>query len=155
MQLDDQHWMQHALTLAREAEQVGEVPIGAVLVDNATQSVIGSGFNSVITAHDPTAHAEVMALRAAGQSRQNYRLIDSTLYVTLEPCPMCAMAMVHARISKLVYAASDPKLGCFSREHDFLRHANINHQFEVSAGILAEDASALLKTFFKARRLKT
>ena len=105
----DEHWMQHALTLAAKAEAQGEVPVGALLVQDDT--IIAEGWNQPIAGHDPTAHAEVMALRAAGQTLQNYRFTDTTLYVTLEPCLMCVGAIVHARVSRLVFAARDPKSG--------------------------------------------
>lgn len=143
-------WMEHALRLACRAEGEGEVPVGAVLVRDG--AVIGEGWNRPIGAHDPTAHAEIQALRAAAAQVGNYRLPDSTLYVTLEPCPMCAGAMVHARVRRVVFGASDPRSGAAGSVFDLLRSAQLNHQAEVEGGVLAEACGAMLKTFFRMRR---
>ncbi|CFQ30781.1 tRNA adenosine(34) deaminase TadA [Yersinia bercovieri] len=146
----DEYWMQRALMLALRAQEEGEVPVGAVLVlDN---QVIGEGWNRSICDSDPTAHAEVMALRQGGQVVQNYRLLDATLYVTLEPCVMCAGAMVHSRIRRLVYGANDLKTGAAGSLLDILRHPGMNHQVEISAGVLAEACSQQLSAFFRQRR---
>lgn len=148
--MGDVAWMRRALELAREAQAVDEVPVGAVVVRD--QEVIGSGFNRTITEADPTAHAEVVAIREAARSQRDWRLIDCTLYVTLEPCAMCAGAIVLARIPRVVYGASDPKAGMGGSLDDLLRDDRLNHRCEVTAGVEAEEASKLLKTFFRARR---
>ncbi|MDN0107508.1 tRNA adenosine(34) deaminase TadA [Yersinia rochesterensis] len=146
----DGYWMQRALALALRAQAEGEVPVGAVLVlDN---QIIGEGWNRSIGDNDPTAHAEIMALRQGGQAVQNYRLIDATLYVTLEPCVMCAGAMVHSRIRRLVYGANDLKTGAAGSLVDILRHPGMNHQIEITAGVLADACSHQLSTFFRLRR---
>ncbi len=147
-----EHWMRHALTLAQRAWDEGEVPVGAVLVHN--NQVIGEGWNRPIGRHDPTAHAEIMALRQGGLVLQNYRLLDSTLYVTLEPCVMCAGAMVHSRIGHLVFGARDAKTGAIGSLMDVLGHPGMNHQVQVSEGVLATECSAMLSDFFRARRLE-
>jgi tRNA(adenine34) deaminase len=145
-------FMQAALKLARKAEQLGEVPVGAVLVQN--NEIIGEGWNQPIASHDPTAHAEIMAIRDAGQNLDNYRLPGTTLYVTLEPCVMCAGAIVHARIEHVVIGARDPKTGAAGSVFDLLpSDQRFNHQATVEQGVLAEEASSLLSNFFKARRL--
>ncbi|WP_420535616.1 tRNA adenosine(34) deaminase TadA [Buttiauxella noackiae] len=144
--------MRHALTLARRAWEEGEVPVGAVLVHN--NQVIGEGWNRSIGRHDPTAHAEIMALRQGGLVLQNYRLLDSTLYVTLEPCVMCAGAMVHGRIGNLVFGARDAKTGAIGSLMDVVGHPGMNHQINVIEGVLAEECSAMLSDFFRARRLE-
>lgn len=146
----DSAWMEHALRLARHAEAEGEVPVGAVLVRDG--AVIGEGWNRPIGAHDPTAHAEIQALRDAAARVGNYRLPDSTLYVTLEPCPMCAGAMVHARVHRVVFGAFDPRSGAAGSVVDLLRSPQLNHQAEVEGGVLAEACSDLLKAFFRLRR---
>lgn len=146
----DEHWMRQALHLALRAKNAGEVPVGAILVLN--NQVIGEGWNSPIIHHDPTAHAEMTALRQGGRVLHNYRLLHTTLYVTLEPCVMCAGAMIHSRIRRLVYGASDMKTGAAGSLVDVLRHSGMNHQIEITAGVLAEDCAALLSTFFKQRR---
>lgn len=148
--MNDTHWMQQALALAKHAEQQGEVPVGAVVVAN--DAVIGQGWNQPITTNDPSAHAEMVALRAAGKTLNNYRLLDTTLYVTLEPCVMCAGAIVHARVKRVIFAAIDPKSGAAGSVFDFLTTDKLNHQVEVSSGILAEESSSLLREFFKSRR---
>lgn len=148
----DLHWMHHALDLARRAEREdGEVPVGAVLVA-ADGRLLAEGGNRNISDHDPTAHAEIVALRRAGQHLGNHRLLGATLYVTLEPCAMCAMAMVHARIARLVFAASDPKTGAAGSVFDLLADPRHNHRVEVSNGVLAEEASALLTDYFHRKR---
>ncbi|WP_191922836.1 tRNA adenosine(34) deaminase TadA [Pantoea agglomerans] len=150
MKQQDEYWMRHALDLARRAWEQGEVPVGAVLVQNAR--VIGEGWNRPIGQHDPTAHAEIMALRQGGKVLENYRLLDTTLYVTLEPCVMCAGAMVHSRISRLVYGAHDIKSGAAGSLLDVLGHPGMNHQVELESGVLAEECAAMLSDFFRMRR---
>lgn len=146
----DEYWMRQALSLAQRAQEEGEVPVGALLVlDN---QVIGEGWNRPIGRHDPTAHAEIMALRQGGAVLQNYRLLNATLYVTLEPCVMCAGAMVHSRIRRLVYGAADKKTGAVGSLVDILRHPGMNHQVEIVSGVLAEECAATLSNFFRMRR---
>ena len=148
---DDERHMRHALQLAAHARDAeGEVPVGALLVLDG--EVAGLGWNRNITLHDPTAHAEVMALRAAGERVANHRLSGATLYVTLEPCVMCAMAMVHARLGRVVYAAADPKTGAAGSVFDTLIDVRHNHRIAVAGGLLAGESSALLREFFRARR---
>lgn len=147
-----EYWMRHALTLAKRAWDEGEVPVGAVLVHE--NKAIGEGWNRPIGRHDPTAHAEIMALRQGGAVLQNYRLLDTTLYVTLEPCVMCAGAMVHSRISRLVFGARDAKTGAIGSLMDVLGHPGMNHQVDVIEGLLAPECSAMLSEFFRARRLE-
>jgi tRNA(adenine34) deaminase len=146
----DEYWMQHALRLAEQAEREGEVPVGAVLVLN--DEMIGEGFNRPISNNDPTAHAEMIALRQAAEQRNNYRLPDTTLYVTLEPCLMCAGALIHARIKHLVYGAYDQKAGAVVSRTQLLDQAFINHKVEYRGGILAEQCAHQLSAFFRARR---
>jgi len=150
MKQQDEYWMRLALDLARRAWEQGEVPVGAVLVQN--DRVIGEGWNRPIGQHDPTAHAEIMALRQGGKILENYRLLDTTLYVTLEPCVMCAGAMVHSRISRLVYGAHDIKSGAAGSLLDVLGHPGMNHQVELQSGVLAEECAAMLSAFFRMRR---
>ncbi len=146
--------MRRALALAEHAErQDDEIPVGALLVD-AAGNVIGEGWNRNITEHDPTAHAEIIAMRQAGIHLANHRLIGCTLYVTLEPCAMCAMAMVHGRIARVVYAASDPKTGAAGSVFDLLADPRHNHRVEVRAGLLAEEASVRLTNYFRRKRGK-
>jgi len=146
----DEDWMRHALQLAEKAGREGEVPVGAILViDN---ELIAEGHNQPITMHDPSAHAEMQVLRKAAQNIQNYRLLNSTLYVTLEPCVMCFGAMVHARISRLVYAAPDPKTGVIHSAAQLLELPFLNHRYAVKGGILAEESASLLRRFFQDRR---
>ena len=142
--------MQHALELARRAEAGGEVPVGAVLVRDG--AMIAEGWNRPIASHDPTAHAEIQCLRQAGQRLANYRLPGTTLYVTLEPCPMCAGAIVHARIARVVFAAPDPRTGAGGTVFDLLRNEALNHRVEVIGGVLEAESADLLKGFFRARR---
>ena len=147
----DDRFMQRALELAKHAETQGEVPVGAVLVLDG--EVVGEGWNQPIGRHDPSAHAEIMALRDAGRHQQNYRLPDSILYVTLEPCPMCAGAIVHARVGKVVYAASDPRTGAAGSVFDLLpSDSRFNHCTEVAGGLMADQSADLLRRFFKVRR---
>lgn len=145
-----EYYMQRALELAALAEQQGEVPVGAILVYN--DAIIGEGYNQVITLNDPSAHAETQAIRAAGQALQNYRLIDTTLYVTLEPCAMCAGLITHARIKTLVYGATDPRTGATGSAIEVINHPTMNHKVEVIGGILAQDSATLLRNFFRQRR---
>lgn len=149
----DQAWMQRALQLAQLAEAEGEVPVGALLVRG--DQVLGEGYNRPIALHDPTAHAEVQALRAAANKAGNYRLPGSTLYVTLEPCAMCVGAMIHARIERLVFGASDPKTGAVESVSDLLQQPWHNHRIQFEGGVLATECGALLTNFFKARRSNT
>lgn len=142
--------MRHALALGRRAEQEGEVPVGAVLVrDN---QIIGEGWNRPIATHDPTAHAEIVALRAAGEALRNYRLSDTTLYVTLEPCVMCVGAIVHARVGRVVYGANDPKAGAAGSVTDLFKAEHFNHRVQVEGGVLAAECGEMLTDFFRARR---
>ncbi len=151
----DLGWMQHALALAARAEREDdEIPVGAVLVD-AGGNPVAEGWNRNIGDHDPTAHAEIVAMRAAGQAIGNHRLIGCTLYITLEPCAMCAMAMVHARIARMVYAASDPKTGAAGSVFDLLADPRHNHRVDVQGGLLAEQASAMLTNYFRRKRGKS
>ena len=142
--------MQAALAQARLAEQAGEVPIGAVVVHNG--AIIATGQNRVQRDIDPTAHAEIVALRAAATVLANYRLNGCTLYVTLEPCSMCAGAMIHARLDRLLFAAADPKAGAAGSVLPVLNHPQLNHQMQVDQGILAEESAELLRSFFRERR---
>lgn len=147
----DVQYMQRALQLAAHARDAeNEVPVGAVLVLEG--QIVGLGWNRNITLHDPTAHAEIMAMRAAGEKLTNHRLSGATLYVTLEPCAMCAMAMIHARLVRVVYAASDPKTGAAGSVFNTLIDARHNHRIQVAGGLLAEESASLLRGFFRARR---
>ena len=151
-QPDDERWMRHALRLADRAEfEDDEIPVGAVLV-SAAGEVLGEGWNRNITEHDPTAHAEIVAMRHAGLRLGNHRLLGATLYVTLEPCAMCAMAMVHARIARLVYGAADPKTGAVGSVFDLLADPRHNHRVAVSSGVLAIEASTRLTNYFRNKR---
>ena len=144
--MDDAYWMEQALEQAQRARAVGEVPVGAVLV--ADGRVIGAGHNAPVSARDPTAHAEIGALRAAAEARGNYRLPGSVLYVTVEPCTMCVGAIVHARVARVVFAAAEPKAGA----SDLFADARYNHRVAVTGGVLAEECGALLSAFFRSRR---
>ena len=148
--MNDEDWMQRALELAMKAEAAGEVPVGAVIVRNG--ELIAEGWNQPISSSDPSAHAEIMALRSAGLKLGNYRLLDAELYVTLEPCPMCVGAMLHARIKRVIYAASDPKTGALGGAYDLLNSFSHNHTFEVTKDVLAEQSRDLLQAFFRSRR---
>ncbi len=147
----DIEFMQQALALASSAAGNGEVPVGAIVVKDG--EIIGRGSNAPISLQDPTAHAEIQALRQAAMHLGNYRLIDCTLYVTLEPCAMCAGAIQHARFKRLVYGARDPKTGACGSVIDLMGEAKLNHHTEVIGGVLAEQCGALLTDFFKLRRL--
>jgi tRNA(adenine34) deaminase len=146
----DLRFMTRALELARTAELAGEVPVGAVIVKDGL--IVSEGWNRPISTNDPTAHAEVVAMRAAAQRLQSYRLLDTTLYVTLEPCAMCAGAMVHARVKRLVYAATDPRAGAAGSIFNIVQHVALNHRLDISGGVMAEECSAELRKFFVARR---
>lgn len=143
--------MRRALALAREAEAAGEVPVGAIVVA-ADGRILGEGYNRPVAAHDPTAHAEMLALRAAGAALASYRLGGTTLYVTLEPCPMCLTAMVHARIARVVFGAWDPRQGAAGSAFDLTRSRALNHAIDAFGGVLAEECGELLKSFFARRR---
>ncbi|MFT4926481.1 MAG: tRNA(adenine34) deaminase [Phenylobacterium sp.] len=146
----DELWMEKALELAAVAESKGEIPVGAVLVKDG--EVVGQGYNASILLSDPSAHAEMMAVREAGKLLNNYRLVDCTLYVTLEPCPMCAGLLVHSRIKRLVFGASDLKTGSAGSVMNLLQNELLNHQVEVTGGVLRAECSERLSAFFKRRR---
>ena len=146
----DEAFMREALALAAQGAALGEVPVGAVLVQGG--EIIGRGFNCPISGQDPSAHAEMMAIRAAATALANYRLPGSTLYVTLEPCSMCAGLIVHARVNRVVYGASEPKAGVAQSRGNFFAQDFLNHRVLVEGGLLAEECSTLLSGFFKARR---
>lgn len=148
----DQFWMQQALQLAQQAKASGEVPVGALLLYQG--QVIGRGYNQPIRQQDPTAHAEIVALRQAGLVLGNYRLLHTTLYVTLEPCCMCVGALIHSRIARLVYGTTDPKTGAVDSCYPLLKQPQHNHQITVTAGVLQEACGAQLMTFFRERRKK-
>jgi tRNA(adenine34) deaminase len=152
MPTPDETYMRRALELARQAEAAGEVPVGAVIVRGG--KVVGEGFNRPISLRDPTAHAEMIALRAAAASSESYRLTGATLYVTLEPCAMCAGAMVHARVERLVYAAPDPRAGAAGSIFNVVRNPALNHRLDVDSGVLADECGELLRNFFVAKRTK-
>ena len=148
--MSDVDWMRRALQLAQRAEDAGEVPVGALVVRGG--QVLGEGWNHPITAHDPTAHAEILALRAASAAVADYRLGGATLYVTLEPCPMCAAAVVHARIARLVYGAWDPRQGAAGSAFNLVASDAMNHRVDSLGGVLSEECGALLRRFFTGRR---
>ncbi|MDP2695569.1 MAG: tRNA adenosine(34) deaminase TadA [Gallionella sp.] len=148
--MTDTDYMHHALELASQSQSAGEVPVGAVVVKDG--EIVGRGFNAPISRHDPSAHAEMMALRDAAQRLGNYRLVGCELFVTLEPCLMCAGAMMHARIARLVYGASDPKTGACGSILDVFAERRLNHHAEVTGGVLAEECGAMLSNFFAMRR---
>ena len=148
--MSDEIFMRVALELARKAASLGEVPVGAVVVKDG--GIVGHGFNAPISRHDPSAHAEMTALRDAAQRQGNYRLVDCELFVTLEPCLMCAGAVMHARITRLVYGASDPKTGACGSVMDVFAERRLNHHTEVTGGVLMEECSAMLSNFFALRR---
>lgn len=150
MPLSDADFMRQALQLAAQAQQRAEVPVGAVLV--LGDQVIATGANCPIASHDPTAHAEIEALRAGGKALGSYRLEGTTLYVTLEPCAMCAAAIVHARVRRLVFGAWDPKAGAAGSSVDIFRLGSLNHRVDVFGGVLSEECGAQLQQFFAARR---
>lgn len=144
------HFMQHAYELAKQAEQQGEVPVAAVIV--LDDQIIAEGFNACIKTHDPTAHAEIVAIRAAGKAIKNYRLNNASLYVTLEPCLMCAAAILNARIKEVVFAAYDPKAGAVGSVYETFNHPKVNHQISWKGGVLEAPCGELLKSFFEKRR---
>jgi tRNA(adenine34) deaminase len=151
------HWMNEALALARQAALEGEIPVGAVVVHHPEEGgqpprIIGRGYNRREADSDPSAHAEIVALREAGRELQSWRLTDCTLYVTLEPCPMCAGAMVQGRVERVVYGCTDPKAGAVNTLYRICSDERLNHRLEVIAGICADEAAGLLKQFFAARR---
>ncbi len=148
--MKDAHWMQKALELAHKAELAGEVPVGAVIVKDGV--LIAEGWNQPITSHDASAHAEIVAMREAGKKLNNYRLIDTTMFVTLEPCSMCVGAMIHARVAKVVYGACEPRTGALGGAFNLLAVNQHNHIFDVESGVLAETSKALLQNFFRSRR---
>ena len=148
--VDDERWMRHALKLAEQARDQGEVPVGAVIVLN--DQLIGEGFNTPIAKHDASAHAEIQAIRMACSFTENYRLPSSTMYVTLEPCTMCAGAMVHARIERVIIAAKEPRAGAAGSALNVLQNEHFNHQCHTEFGLYSNVSSTLLKAFFKARR---
>jgi tRNA(adenine34) deaminase len=148
--IDDREAMEAALAEARAGAEAGEVPIGAVIVSDG--AILARGQNCVLRSNDPTAHAEIVALRAAAAALSNYRLNGCTLYVTLEPCAMCAGAMIHARLERLVFAAADPKAGACGSVLAVVNHPRLNHQMRVEQGILAEESAELLRGFFRGRR---
>jgi len=143
-------WMQRALELAQKAESLGEVPIGAVLVKD--DQIIGEGYNAPIGQHDPTAHAEIMALRDAAQHIGNYRLLNTSLYVTVEPCVMCAGALIHARVKEVVFGASEPRTGAVGSVFDILQSNTLNHRVDVRGGVMVDECASLMQQFFKQRR---
>jgi tRNA(adenine34) deaminase len=149
---DDEYWMRKALQLAQHAESLGEVPVGAVLVKD--NELVADGWNQPITSNDPTAHAEIVAVRQAGRQLKNYRIVDTVLYVTLEPCVMCAGALIHARVKRVVYGASDPKAGADVSVFNIMRDERFNHRIEVTGGVLAEECGRMLTRFFQAKRKK-
>jgi tRNA(adenine34) deaminase len=148
--IHDERFMREALSLARQAEAAGEVPVGAVVVSGGR--IIGAGFNQPISAGDPTAHAEILALRQAASARHNYRLEHTTIYCTLEPCIMCAGALVHARVSRLVFGARDLRFGAVRSKFRLCDNELLNHRLDITENILAADCAALLENFFRARR---
>ncbi|MCL2639560.1 MAG: tRNA adenosine(34) deaminase TadA [Phycisphaerales bacterium] len=158
--MDHTHWMSEALALAARAATMGEVPVGAVIVHHPFSEkgmeprIIGAGFNERELSCDPSAHAEIVAMRAAGRALGHWRLTDCTMYVTLEPCPMCAGAAVQARLPRLVYGAKDPKAGAVETLYRLCNDERFNHRVEAIGGVLAEEAAALLKGFFAERREK-
>ena len=149
---DDQSYMHAALEQARKAQAAGEVPVGAVVVKDG--EVVGAGFNAPISRHDPTGHAEIVALRDAAMKLGNYRLPGCELYVTLEPCAMCVGAMLHARIARLIYGAADPKTGACGSVINLFAETKLNHHASVTPGVLAEECGLLLRQFFTAKRAK-
>jgi tRNA(adenine34) deaminase len=153
MGMTAEDFMRAALALAREAQAAGEVPVGALVVRDG--EIIGRGYNHPISAHDPTAHAEIVALRDASRHVGNYRLGGAELYVTLEPCAMCAGAIIHARVTRVVFAAPDPKTGACGSVIDLFAETRLNHHTAVTGGVLADEAAGVLRDFFAARRARS
>ena len=147
---DDIYWMLQALAQARYAAKVNEVPVGAVLVKNNT--IVGRGYNQPIKSHDPTAHAEIIALRNAAMTAANYRLLNTALYVTLEPCAMCAGALIQARVKRIVFGAGDSRNGACGTVFNIAQSGQLNHRIEVTGGLLADECGELLRQFFRQRR---
>lgn len=147
---EDAHWMAYALDLAAQGEALGEVPVGAVIVGG--NHILGEGFNQPISGHDPTAHAEIIALRQAAKQMQNYRLVGATIYVTLEPCTMCVGALVHARIARLVFGTFEPKAGAVVSKSQLLDNHYFNHRVVYSGGVMAQECQHQLSRFFAVRR---
>lgn len=150
--LEDEHYIHLALDLARQAAEAGEVPVGAIVVKGG--EIVGRGYNAPISSRDPTAHAEIQAMRDAAKTLGNYRLVGCTLYVTLEPCAMCSGAIQHARIARLVFGAADPKTGCCGSVINLMDEARLNHHCDATGGVLAEECGKVLSDFFAARRRK-
>ena len=148
----DKEWMQRAFELAQKAKEHDEVPVGAVIVHE--NQIIGEGWNQPISSNDPTAHAEIIALRDAGNNVGNYRLPNATMYVTLEPCAMCAGAIIHARLSKIIFAVADPKTGACGSIFNLLQAEELNHKVEIDKGIMEDECRSLIQTFFKEKRSK-
>jgi tRNA(adenine34) deaminase len=148
--MSDEDYLRLALDQAGVAAEADEVPVGAVVVYQG--EILALGRNSVLGSHDPTAHAEIVAIRAAAQQLKNYRLVDCELYTTLEPCAMCAGAMIHARIARLIYGAADPKAGAAGSVLEVVNHPQLNHQMQVTSGVLAGECGEVLRTFFRERR---
>ena len=148
----DEEWMQHAFQLAKKSEMHDEVPVGAIIV--CKNKIIGEGWNQPISSHNPTAHAEIIALKEAGKKIGNYRLPESAMYVTLEPCVMCAGAIVHARVAKLVYAVEDEKTGACGSVFNITQADKLNHRVRIEKGVLEKECRALIQDFFKEKRLK-
>ncbi len=149
-ELSDEYWMRHALVLAQRAYELGEVPVGACLVRE--DRLIGEGWNQPITQRDPSAHAEILALRAAGLTAQNYRLPDATLYVTIEPCTMCLGALIHARIARVVFGALEPKAGVLQSHPELIQKGIYNHSVSWTGGVLENECSSIIQQFFQMRR---
>ena len=150
-----EQWMRLALEQSKLAQQIDEVPIGAVLVDNASNELIAAAYNRPISENDPTAHAEIVVLRQASQSRTNYRLPGTTLYVTIEPCTMCVGALMHSRVSAAVFGAREPRAGAIISQQELTRADYFNHSLEYVEGILAEECGQIVQDFFKSKRTKT
>jgi tRNA(adenine34) deaminase len=146
----DAAFMRQAMLLAEKAQAIGEVPVGAIIVVDSI--IIGQGYNQSIALHDPSAHAEMLALREAARNLENYRVLDATLYVTLEPCPMCAGALVHGRVKRIVFGAYDQKTGAAGTTMNLVQHDSLNHKIEVTGGCLQDECGAQISTFFKQRR---
>ncbi len=149
---DPSYWMELALAQARHAIDLGEIPVGAVVVDEERDAVVGAGCNMTLTTHDPSAHAEMVALRRTGQALSNYRLPGLSMFVTLEPCPMCAGLLIHSRLKRLVFGTPDPRTGACGSVFDLIADPRHNHHVDVQSGVLADECSEILKSFFRLRR---